>query len=169
MSSEIWKPVPEFEDYEVSNQGRVRSYKYKEPRILKPSPQRSGHLQLWLRRNGTTVPVRVHRLVLEVFVGPAPEGHCCNHADDNPANNCLTNLKWDTQSANIKQARDRGRATVNPPLKSGLDHHGSKLTREQVLAIRADPRSCAKIAAAYGIATMTAHRCKTKQSYKNVT
>ena len=59
MVEEIWKPIADFDDYEVSNLGRVRSFKGRTQRILKPTPQRSGHLQLWLRRDGETVPVRV--------------------------------------------------------------------------------------------------------------
>ena len=44
--------------------------------------------------------IRTHILVLETFVGPRPEGmHGC-HYDDNPMNNRLDNLRWDTPRAN---------------------------------------------------------------------
>lgn len=37
---------------------------------------------------------RVHRLVLETFVGPCPDGMECDHSDRNRRNNALTNLRW---------------------------------------------------------------------------
>jgi hypothetical protein len=169
MPEEIWKPVIGFDDYEVSNLGRVRSHKQNTARILKPTPQRSGHLQLWLRRDGKTVPVRVHRLVLEAFVSPCPDGCVGTHKDDDPSNNLLENLEWNTQSNNIRQCVANGRRTQpNPTPTPGLLHWGHKLTKEQVLAIRNDNRSYSAIAKDYGIGTMTAYRCKKRISYKDV-
>ena len=169
MLEEIWKPIQDFDDYEVSNLGRVRSFKGRTPRILKPTPQRSGHLQLRLRRNGETVPVLVHRLVLETFVGKCPEGLVGCHGDDNPSNNLLENLTWDTQSRNILQCVVNGRRTQpNPTPTPGLQHWGHKLTKEQVLAIRNDNRSYSAIGKAFNVTTMTAYRCKNRISYKDV-
>lgn len=37
---------------------------------------------------------RVHRLVLEAFVGPCHEGFECDHLDRNRRNNALTNLRY---------------------------------------------------------------------------
>jgi len=169
MTEEIWKPIAGFDDYEVSNHGRVRSYKQNKERLLKPSPQASGHLQLWLRRDGQTVAVRVHRLVLEAFCGPCPESCVATHKDNNPANNHIDNLLWDTQSNNILHMIASGRRTQpNPQPRFGLDHPQHKLTKQQVLAIRNDNRSCSAIAKEYGVSKMTVHRCRTKQSYTNV-
>lgn len=169
MPKEIWKPVIGFDDYEVSTLGRVRSHKSAEPRILKPTPQRSGHLQLWLRKDGETHAVRVHRLVLEAFVGPCPEGLICSHDDDDPTNNCLSNLTWDTYSNNTKQMIKNGRRTQpNPEPRYGLEHPGHKLTKEQVIAIRNDNRSYSAIAKDYGVATMTICRCKNRITYTDV-
>lgn len=169
MVEEIWKPIANFDDYKVSNLGRVKSFKGRNSRILKPTPQRSGHLQLWLRRDGETVPVRVHRLVLETFVGPCPEGLVGCHKDDDPSNNVLDNLTWDTQSRNILQCVANGRLTQpNPTPQPGLQHWGHKLTKAQVLAIRNDNRSYSAIGKAFNVTTMTAYRCKNRISYKDV-
>jgi hypothetical protein len=43
---------------------------------------------------------KVHRLVLEAFVGPCPPGMECCHNDGNPLNNRLDNLRWDTRRSN---------------------------------------------------------------------
>lgn len=60
-------------------------------------------------RGGSVVRARVHRLVLEAFVGPCPEGQQACHADDDKANNSLINLRWDSPSANAADMRRNGR------------------------------------------------------------
>lgn len=45
-------------------------------------------------------PRAVHLYVLETFVGPRPEGMQACHGDGDPANNRLSNLRWDTCSNN---------------------------------------------------------------------
>ena len=42
----------------------------------------------------------VHRLVLEAFVGPRPEGMVARHLNGDPGDNRLENLAWGTQSEN---------------------------------------------------------------------
>ena len=108
MSKEIWKPVVGYEgSYEVSNNGRIFSIPRlnsrgfsRRGRFLKPAPDTSGHLQVGLSRNGIQSRKAVHRLVLEAFVGPCPPGMEACHWDDDPTNNRLENLRWDTRSAN---------------------------------------------------------------------
>lgn len=55
----------------------------------------------------------VHRLVLEAFTGPCPKGMECLHADDDPTNNHLTNLRWGTHSDNIIASWKSGRRGKN--------------------------------------------------------
>lgn len=50
----------------------------------------------------------VHRLVLLAFRGEPAEGQVCCHIDNNPANNALTNLRWDTQKENIWDQKRAG-------------------------------------------------------------
>jgi len=54
---------------------------------------------------------RVHRLVLEAFVGPCPEGMECRHLDGDPSNNRLENLRWGTPAENTEDKRKHGRHT----------------------------------------------------------
>ena len=114
MSEEQWLPVVGYEGlYEVSSEGRVRSLdRWIEKRngsrcfyrgtLLKPGRTESNHLFVVLpsRNGGPRVNARVHRLVLEAFVGPCPEGMEGCHRDDNPTNNHIENLRWDTHSEN---------------------------------------------------------------------
>lgn len=116
---EVWQPVPGFEGiYEVSDRGRVRSLdriitRSGIPRFIRGTSRRSrldvdGRLKLELYRDGTVTVARVHRLVLEAFRGPQPDGMEGCHNDGNPTNNRLNNLRWDTQSENQRDSVRHG-------------------------------------------------------------
>lgn len=96
MSDEQWKCYPGDERYEVSDQGRVRSYCQAEPRLLATQVARSGHLRVHLS-GGVRL---VHHLVMETFVGPRPSGLDTRHLDGDPTNNHLDNLAYGTRSQN---------------------------------------------------------------------
>lgn len=116
---ETWLPVVGWEGlYEVSDLGRVRSVERivqfgprtrKVPStVLKPGKNPKGVLFVNLS-NGAAKERRVHQLVLEAFVGPRPPGMEGCHWDDNKENNTLSNLRWDTHSANeLDKVRNGG-------------------------------------------------------------
>lgn len=121
---EEWRAVVGFEGlYEVSDHGRVKSLRHVIPRLLRASSDRYPKVNL--HGNGTR-SVRVHILVLTAFVGPAPDGMECLHADDDGHNNCLTNLRWGTHSENGDDRWD---------LHRKRDGDGFKLTADQVREI----------------------------------
>lgn len=60
------------------------------------------------RRTDRMVHERVHRLVLEAFIGPCPDGMVGCHTDGDPLNNRLDNLRWDTPSNNNRDKRAHG-------------------------------------------------------------
>jgi hypothetical protein len=115
--------------YAVGHDGTVWSRCSGEWKPLKPSPQKSGHLRVWL--GGGRANMRfVHRLVLEAFVGPCPEGMSSSlHHDDDPSNNRLSNLSWGTQKDNYADAVRNGR------IKVGDESPKAKLTSGEVLEI----------------------------------
>ena len=124
---EIWKAVPGFLGYEVSNLGRVRSFKRTIMRVMSPSDD--GHY--WgvsLVRNGKSHRHRIGRLVLLAFVGPRPDGMEMCHNDGDSYNDQLDNLRYDTHSANLQDASGYG-------VMLGGDHR-SKLGQEEIHAIR---------------------------------
>ena len=96
---ERWLPIPGFEGYEVSDQGRVRSTLRRKPHILHPGGSR-GYWMVGLRRDGQDHPRSIHRLVALTFLGPCPEGMEVCHGDGNPHNNTPQNLRYDTREAN---------------------------------------------------------------------
>ena len=120
---ENWKAIPGYEGlYEVSDQGSVRSLDRlnslghrRKGKFLSPGRGRDGHLRVNLCKNGKMESMYVHRLVLLAFVGPCPTGMLACHWDDDPGNNHLSNLRWDTPSAN---RRDE--------LRNGRNHYANK-------------------------------------------
>jgi hypothetical protein len=124
LANEQWRPVLNYEGhYEVSDLGRVRSIARVIPH--KWSGSRTVPTRILISHTGTTrrhrYPVvdlrtpdhkrhtlKVHRLVLEAFIGPRPDGYVCCHANDDPADNRLDNLRWDTCSANTWDAVRNG-------------------------------------------------------------
>src|SRR4051794_38431819 len=81
--------------------------KYGEWRQLKPHPQSRGHCTVELGRDNIRF---IHRLVLEAFVGPCPDGLECRHLDGDPGNNLLSNLKWGTRLENFQDSVKHGTA-----------------------------------------------------------
>lgn len=116
---EIWKPIENTEGlYEVSNLGRVRSYKKEPCKILKQCINSRGYYTVGV--NGKVC--NVHSLVAKTFKPlPYTEGLVINHIDGNKLNNEINNLEWVTQKYNIHHAYARGRfkAWTNEDRKKG--------------------------------------------------
>ncbi len=103
--TEIWKPIPGFDGYEVSDLGRVRSYRIRGSHKLSNTPHvlKSGIYNGYHAVNlGKGQLKRVHCLVLLTFIGPRPEGIKALHEDDNKDNNRLDNLYYGTSSDNTQ-------------------------------------------------------------------
>lgn len=103
MIPEGAKQHPKFIKYYITDNGKVWSTISN--KWLKPGLS-CGRLTVALGRNETEL---VHRLVLEAFIGPCPDKMECCHADDNPLNNNLSNLRWDTRSNNMKEGYKNGK------------------------------------------------------------
>lgn len=114
---ERWRPVVGFEDrYEVSSLGRVRSLaridslgRQVPRRILKAPLTPYDYPRVTLHLNGARSKARVHVLVAEAFLGPRPSGMEVCHVDGDPANNAVTNLRWDTHRSNQRDVVRHGR------------------------------------------------------------
>lgn len=108
MTQERWLAVPGYEgSYEVSCRGRVRSLDRRDSRghrrrgkLLTPGAAEGAHPTVALCVNGIARSHHVHRLVLLAFVGPRPEDMQACHWNDDPTDNRIENLRWDTPSAN---------------------------------------------------------------------
>ena len=96
-TEERWLPIVGYENYEVSDLGRVKNVKT--GRILKPqiNPSRYFHVDLWNDKIKKTL--QIHRLVLLTFL-PIDEIKEVNHKNHITTDNRLENLEWCSRSQN---------------------------------------------------------------------
>ena len=106
MQKERWQVIPDTDgQYEASTYGNIWSNKT--ARLLEPSSESAGYQTVKLftpqyPQNGRTF--RVHVLIALTFHGPKPEGLEICHYDDNPENNYVDNLRYDTRENNRMDA-----------------------------------------------------------------
>ncbi len=94
---EEWREFQKYNNYEVSNLGKVRNKKT--GRILK-SACNGGYLSVGLSRNGKSKTFRVHQLVGLCFIENPENKPQINHIDKDGTNNKYNNLEWCTAAEN---------------------------------------------------------------------
>lgn len=126
---EHWKEIEGFPGYEVSDQGRIRSFKSGKAKIKKQRLVR-GYPAVDLYKNGERTTEKVHRLVAKAFLGKPDDFLEVNHKNGIKTDNWLENLEWVTRSENIRHADETGLRNIK-----GKNNPQAKLTDEEVLEI----------------------------------
>jgi len=105
MIKEVWRSVKDYEDYKVSNLGRVKSFKRGKERILKKQLDDGGYHHVGLHENKDSKTHRVHKLVAIAFLNHKTNGYklVVNHIDFDRTNNNVNNLEIVSQRANTNQ------------------------------------------------------------------
>ena len=103
MNSITWAKIDGYPNYEVSDDGRIRSLDYQhtgKTHELSQKIDREGYKQVTIFNNGKRAHCLVHRLVAQVFI-PNPENLPeVNHIDECKQNNAVDNLEWCTRVYN---------------------------------------------------------------------
>lgn len=140
LLDEVFLPIAEFDGYEISNYGRVRSFRSLsgngelsiEPRIIKQRKNKNGYLQAGIRKMGKKYNLLVNRLVATVFHGkPENDKMVAAHLNGIRDDNRSGNIKWCTVKENCAHK------IIHGTKLSGEKHPGSKLKTEDILMIRA--------------------------------
>lgn len=105
---EIWKPIINYDDYYISNFGRIikkNSLKNKIKEII-PYLKDNGYLQVTLYSKTTKLCYKkyIHRLVAEAFIPNLESKPCVNHKSGIKTDNRVENLEWCTYTENMIHA-----------------------------------------------------------------
>lgn len=136
--AEIWKEIPGFPTYEVSDTGKFRNKKRNKPVI--ENEKWGLYKRVKLSRNNNRFYFSSHRIVAMTFIPNPDNKPIVCHKDNNKYNNCADNLYWGTHKENTQQARRDGlfpdRAGIPMPNIQGEKHTNSSFTNLQVSVIK---------------------------------
>lgn len=161
-------PIQGFPGYRIGNDGSLWTRKfYGFWRKMKTRKHKQGYHEARLSRDGRCHIIRVHKLVLEAFVGPCPKGLEACHKDDNKDDNSLQNLRWGTRESNIEDAKANGRILI------GTNHRMVKLNERQIHRIRRNPKLhrygwAPKMGRKYGVSASLIRQIVNRQIWRHV-
>jgi len=167
----VWRPIPDWPAYEVSSDGHVRRVRRSKGAlagcVLRPMRnKKTRYLSVCLCESPRSKRIDIHRLVALAFLGPQPsERHLVAHNDGSRTNNAVTNLRWATQSENLRDCRSHGTAMI------GSKNPSASISELDVRAIRrmktlGIPR--AVIAEGYGMHIRSIFRILSNTSWEHV-
>jgi hypothetical protein len=134
LDGEELRPIVGFEDYMVSNFGRIYSIKRTKSKggFLKAQTNGNGYNHVIFNKGAKRITVRIHKLVAIAFLDNPDNLRTVNHKDGIKKNNFASNLEWCTQSDNLKHALINGLRV--PP--SGEKCWNARLSKADVIQIR---------------------------------
>ena len=121
---EIWKTIPEFPNYQVSNLGNVKSLNYNRTRkekLLRFSKDKDGYLRVTISKEGIKKYIQVHRLVCEAFLTNPLNLPQVNHKNEIKDDNRVENLEYCDAKYNINYGtaiERRSKSLINNPKRS---------------------------------------------------
>lgn len=136
-----------YDNYEVSNTGKVRSLNYRHTGQIKElalNKDTDGYLQVALWKNGTYKTRKVHRLVACTFIPNPHNKPTVNHINENKHDNRVENLEW----ADMKEQNEHGTRTERTKKKVRCIETGkiydsvTKASEETGLYITSITRCC---------------------------
>ena len=164
-----WVLIDGFKNYEVSDDGRVRSIGGRYgcsncPKELKQQ-LRLEYARVGVRKDGKAHHLSVHCLVAKAFIPNPFEYPEINHKDGIKNNNHYENLEWVTKKQNMEHAVNILKAQFGALAeKNGR----TKLTREQVKQIKLAEGYQKDIAKRFGITQAYVGKIKNNKNWVSI-
>lgn len=95
------KEIKDFPGYVITDNGKVISYKFKKPRVMKTWLQKSGYENIKLCKENHTYHFLIHRLVAEAFIPNPNNLPEVNHKNKIRNDNRVENLEWCSRKENL--------------------------------------------------------------------
>jgi hypothetical protein len=180
-----YRPIAGFPGYRVGSDGSVWSSKRSGStrcnfpwKCKSPGIDTNGYPFVKLYGDDLKI-VSVHRLVLEAFIGPCPEGMEACHNNGVRTDNRVENLRWDTHDENMHDAFRHGTLTPRQPRQKkvrrsfkGEASPQAKLTDDAVRIILSTPQKwgvCAALSRQFGVSAVTILRVRQRKLWTHVT
>ena len=153
----------EFPKYAVASTGTV--VRLATRRVMRYNLNKKGYPQLDVGRT-----MRVHRLIATTYLPNPNDLPQVNHIDGDKTNNSVSNLEWCDNTHNMQHAVTNNllRTAANKASSTGSLNNQSKLTEEDVLAIRTYTGTQASIAARYGVSRSTVSHILNRKTWTHI-
>jgi len=160
---EVWKRIPGWDKYYISNRGNVRNGDT--GKILKHT-KRKGYHGVTLYFGDRFKIIRIHAYMVRIFTDNWDTTLVAAHMDGDKDNNTLENIKLITQAENIMHKHIHGTMAIGPR------NFNSKLTVDQVLYIKKQLRmkssSIIGLAKLFGVVPNAISNIKSGKSYSYI-
>jgi len=160
LDNEVWKRIKGHDMYEISNMGRIISFKLKRPYLMKINIKEYSSIII------DNTSYNIHRLVAINFIDNLDlNKNIVNHINGDKNDNREVNLEWVTSSQNTKKYIDSNRNKT----KRGSNLDYSKINEEDAINIYNMKGRHIDIAKIYNISRQSVCGIKNKRIWKNVT
>jgi hypothetical protein len=166
---EVWKDIQGYEGlYQVSDFGRVRSFKRSSGHVVLKQNNTRGYMQVVLSNSDRVRQTySVHRLVATAFIPNPDKLPVINHVDRNRGNNRVSNLEWTTASLNVLHTYKVYHAV------RGDEHYISKLSESDAQNVYelawSGTLTQSKIATLFNVSRSTVETIKHGHAWNHVT